>query len=151
MMSKYCPHRKKYELVFQSLSTVPQLDIKSKSLIRHPCIATLLHEAVFHEWFSTRGAYVPCVYIRWVPEGCLEYVGVSWAKLKLIVFFRSRTKGQNELMHILRYYPSHRLLLLIPKPNTSQSHPSYYHNRSRFGDGLPAAYTAQKVKPRWRI
>ena len=33
-------------------------------------------------------------------EGCLEYMGVSWVELKLIVFFRSRTKGQKEPMHI---------------------------------------------------
>ena len=93
MMSKYCPHRKKYELVFQSLSTVPQLDIKSKSLIRHPCIATLLHEAVFREWFSTRGAYVPCVDMWGAPEGCVEYVGMSWVKLKLMNMFRVTNEG----------------------------------------------------------
>ena len=49
MMNKYCPRRKKYELVFQRISTVPQLDIKFRSHIHQPFIRNLLHEEVFCE------------------------------------------------------------------------------------------------------
>ena len=50
IMNKYYPRRKKYELVFQRISTVPQLDIKFRSHIHQHFIPSLLHEEVFREW-----------------------------------------------------------------------------------------------------
>ena len=41
--------QKEYELVFQRISTVPQLDIKFRSHIHQHFIPNLFHEEVFHE------------------------------------------------------------------------------------------------------
>ena len=92
-----------------------------------------IHEAIFCEWFSTRGAYVPCV----------KYPGLNRSGW-------SRTKNQ---CTYLSNTPTHRLLLLIPSPNISQPHPSPQHKPRSIPDSTIdylLRIQSKEVKMKWR-